>query len=236
MLWSSGGDAGDGFIVNYDADTPAGKTEYARRLPYLSELVEQSFDLRHLTFARLAVISDSVIIPHKDLLEYGKLLHRVHVPLITNDACFFSEGNVVYRMRFGEVWFFDAARMHSAASFSEQERVHLMLDFEDVEDPLRVLNFRHEGAGDIPPESVRPRGAMTDADRESLMSLASVINIDNYRDVFSIVIKKHYVKDGGEEFIWDTFMQIADASHDPQVAAKARDLRQYFLVKRSGAT
>jgi hypothetical protein len=232
MLWAAGGNAGDGFITNYDGGKPSGRTEYAEQLPYLTEVIERSFNLKYLTFARLAVISNSVIIPHKDLLEYGKVLHRVHVPLITNDECFFSESNVVYRMGFSEVWFFDAGSMHSAASFSEQDRVHLMLDFVDVDDPTKLMNFEIHDRG-IPQESIRPRGALTDEEREALFSLADVIDIENYRDIFSIVIKKHYRKDGGDNFIWNTMREIAKDSRNRPVDSRITEMYQYFMVQRA---
>jgi hypothetical protein len=239
MLWSIGGDTGDGLVTNYDYDKPPAKTRYAEQLPYLMEVIEQSFNLEYMNFARLAVISNSVIIPHKDLLELGNVperarnVHRVHVPLVTNENCYFLDGNVVYRMRFGEVWFFDASSMHSAASFSEQERVHLMLDFSEVDDPGRLVKFRSDGREEIPQDSICARGGLTDAERESLMSLASVIDADNFKDIFSIVIKKHYRKDGGDNFIWDTVMKIASSSRDRAVDSKIRQMHEYFMVQRS---
>jgi hypothetical protein len=239
MLWSLGGEAGDGLVTNYNYDKPAAKTQYAEQLPYLTEVVERSFNLERLNFARVAVISNSVIIPHKDLLELNTLpararnTHRVHVPLITNENCYFSEGNVVYRMRFGEAWFFDASRMHSAASFSEQDRVHIILDFADVEDAGNLVNFRRDERDEIPQESIHARSRLTNAEREALLSLSSVINIDNYKDIFSIVIKKHYRKDGGDNFIWDTVKKISRSSDNQAVDSRINEMYEYFMVQRA---
>lgn len=239
MLWSIGGEPGDGFVTNYDYDKPPARTKYADQLPYLTEVIERSFDLKRLNFARLAIISNSVIIPHKDLLELGNVpprarnAHRVHVPLITNENCYFSEDNVVYQMKFGEAWFFDSSHMHSAASFSEQNRVHLMLDFADVDDTSKLLKFRSDDQEEIPQESIQARSNLTDAEREALLSLAAVIDVDNYKDIFSIVIKKHYRKDGGDNFVWDTIIKIAKSSSNEAVHSKIKELHQYFLVQRS---
>lgn len=233
MLWSAGGDAGDGFLTNYDGGKPSAWTKYARELPYLMEVVERSFNLEYLNFARIGMFSNSVIIPHKDLLELDKMLHRVHVPLVTNDNCFFAEDNVVYRMRFGEAWFFDASYMHSAASFSEQYRIHLILDFEYVDDADKLVKFPRDARQEIPRESIQSRGALTGTERDALMALSNVIDVDNYRDVFSIVLKKHYNKDGGENFFWDTVMRIAKGSRSTAVDSKIQEMYRYFMVQRS---
>jgi hypothetical protein len=232
MLWTAGGDAGDGFLTNYDASRSGAPTASAKQMPYLWGEVERHFDLRYLSFARLGIISNSVIIPHKDLLEYGKLMHRLHVPLVTNENCFFSESNVVYRMRFGEAWFIDVANMHSAASFSEDRRIHLILDFADV--PQTEEFVRHSGSSpqEIPAENIHRRPPITTGEREELLGLARLINAGNYRDVFSIVIRKHYERDGGDNFVWDTMMKIAAASRDQDVQRRIQDMYQYFMVER----
>lgn len=238
MLWNRSGAVGDGIVTHYDYDKPARKTRYAEQLPYLSEIIERTFDLEHLNFARLAVISNSVIIPHRDLLELGNVplsvrnAYRFHLPLITNEHCYFSEGEVVYRMKFGEVWFFDSSRIHGAASFSEQCRVHLMLDFADVENPGTLVKLEPQGGARIPQENILVRVAMTGVERESLSTLAAVIDADNYRDIFSIVIKKQYRKNGGDNFVWDMMEKIAELSRDEAVAAKVKELHQYFLIER----
>lgn len=239
MLWSIGGEVGDGLVTNYDYDKSSARTKYGEQLPYLMELIERYFNLQYLNFARLAIISNSVIIPHKDLLELEQVPerlrneHRIHIPLVTNEHCYFSEGNIVYRMRFGEVWFFDSSSMHSAASFSEEARVHLMLDFAGVQDAAEMVRLKRNGREEIPQDSIQPRSPLTDEERTTLLSLSTLIDIDNYRDVFSIVIKKHYHKDGGENFIWDTLLKIAAFSNDQAVASKIKEMHEYFLVKRS---
>ena len=233
MLYSLGGRAGDGFLKNYERQALA-KTNYAEQLPYVCEIVERFFDLERLKFVRLAILTPkSVIIPHKDLLELDELLHRVHVPLITDEGCFFSEGNVVYRMRFGEAWFFNAAAMHSAASFSDNDRLHLILDFEDRGDPQSLVMPHSPGSDIIPTGSVCERKPLSGEEREALLSLARVVDINNYKDIFSIIIKKHYRRDGGEDFVWQTLLEIASSCHDQVVSSQIHDLYRYFLIERA---
>lgn len=238
MLWTLSGDAGDGIVTHYDHRRQSAPTKYAEQLPYLSGLIRRLFDLEYLTFARLAIISNSVIIPHKDLLELSSVpsqarnTHRVHVPLVTNEQCYFSEGEIVYRMRCGEVWFFDSSNVHSAASFSNQKRLHLLLDFMDHKDPRKLVKFATDGPEEIPQDAICKRPEMSMEDRDALMGLARIIDMDNYRDVLSILIKKHYRATGGDGFIWDTALKIARDSRKPEVKAQLGQLHRYFLLER----
>ncbi|UKD58032.1 aspartyl/asparaginyl beta-hydroxylase domain-containing protein [Amycolatopsis sp. FU40] len=239
VLWAASGDNGDGLVTNYDYAKAPDLTDYGKQLPYIWGLVADLVDLTRLNFARLAVISDSVIIPHRDLLELESIpgesrnAHRMHIPLVTNDRCFFSSGNEVYRMAEGEVWFFDAAQVHSAASLSSTPRVHLMLDFTDQEsdEPLVKLPYRVDGG--IPADRVERRPPMSEEERAELLGLAPLITMDNYRDVFSIVIKKHFRADGGDDFVWRTMREIARAGRDPAVAARIDEMQRYFTLERS---
>jgi len=239
MLWASSGDSGDGLVTNYDYAKAPDITDYGKQLPYIWGLVADLVDLTRLNFVRLAVISDSVIIPHRDLLELegipsdSRNAHRMHIPLVTNDQCFFSADNKVYRMAEGEVWFFDAAQVHSAASLSSTPRVHLMLDFTDQESDEPLVKFQYSAEGGIPEDRVEKRPPMSAEDRAALMALGSLITMDNYRDVFSIVIKKHFRADGGDDFVWRTMREIAQNGHDAAVAARIDEMQRYFTLERS---
>ncbi len=240
MLWAPGGEAGDGIVNHYRYDQQPAFTEYGHQVPYLQELITNFADLRRLNFVRLVPISNTMIIPHRDFLELGDVpdearnTHRLHIPLVTNDECFFSEGNVVYRMRTGEVWHFDAGQIHSVASFSRQTRVHLIFDFVGAaaDEPLIRVAGNGEDAG-IPTDRVVARPPLADADRAALLRLAEVLTMDTFTDVFSIVIKQHFRRDGGDNFAWDTMTAIAHASADPAVLAHALELRRYFTLERS---
>ncbi|MEV1143563.1 aspartyl/asparaginyl beta-hydroxylase domain-containing protein [Micromonospora sp. NPDC049799] len=240
MLWARGGSAGDGVVTNYDHDRPAAFTEFADQLPYLRELIESVADLDRLNFVRLAKVQNSVIIPHRDLLELSELAdetrnaHRMHIPLATNEDCFFNEGDTVYRMRKGEVWFLDASEIHSVAVLSSEERVHLMFDFVDVPSTKSLITV--EGAGPeagIPADRTVKRPPLTDADRAGLMRLADVLTVETVNEIFSIVIKKHFRYDGGENFVWGTMIDIARAAADPAALPHVEELRRHYTLERS---
>lgn len=240
MLWATGGDSGDGLLTNYTYDKRSSFTEYGKQVPYLEELITSTVDLTRLNFVRLAVFSNSVIIPHRDFLELGEIpddarsAHRLHIPLATHEDCFFSEGNIVYRMRAGEIWHFDASQIHSVASLSDAPRIHLIFDFVDRPGAGPLVTIEHEGAGaGIPADRSVARPPLSESDRGSLLRLADVLTMDNFREVFSIVIKKHFRWDGGDDFAWDTMTAIARGCKDPTVLPHMLELRRYYTLERS---
>lgn len=239
MLFATGGDSGDGVLTNYSYDRDAAFTEYGQQLPYLQELITSTVDVDQLAFVRLAVFADSVIVPHRDLLELADLpadrrtAHRLHLPLVTHDAVFFSEDNTVYRMAEGEVWFFDASRIHSVASFSGSPRIHLIVDFVDRPAAGSLVTIDQEGDGGIPADRVVDRVPLADDARAALRRLADVLTLDNFREVFSIVVKTHFRFDGGDDFVWNTLTAIAEDCADPAVLAHALEQRRYYTLERS---
>lgn len=240
MLWAPGGESGDGVIANYAYDQQAGFTEYGKQLPYLQELVTNTVNLSRVNFVRLARFSNSVIVPHRDFLELSDLpedarsAHRLHLPLATHDQCFFSEDNVVYRMREGEVWFFDASRIHSVASMSDQPRIHLIVDFVERPDAGGLVTVDQAGTGGgIPAQATVNRPPLPDAQRAALERLAEVLTMDNVSEVFSIIVKKHFRYDGGDDFAWETLTGIARHCADPAVLPHIKELRRYYTLERS---
>lgn len=51
---------------------------------------------------------------------------RLHIPLITNDFCFFVVEDKVVRMEAGKAYVLDTRRFHTAANASFETRVHLV--------------------------------------------------------------------------------------------------------------
>ncbi|MEV4706165.1 aspartyl/asparaginyl beta-hydroxylase domain-containing protein [Actinoplanes sp. NPDC049316] len=238
MLWAVGGHAGDGVITGYPYGEKAAFTPYGEELPYLRSLITSTADLSRLNFVRLAPVADTVFIPHRDLLELKDLpdnarnAHRVHLVLATNENCFFSEDNTVYRMKRGDIWFLDAAQLHSVAVLSKEPRVHLIFDFIDTGDDAPLIQLPPTGQ-DMPADRVVARPPLPDAERAALRQLAEVLTADTFLDVFAIVIKKFFRYDAGENFVWDTMLAVARESPDPQVLPRALDLHRYYTLERS---
>jgi hypothetical protein len=238
MLWAPGSDAGDGVIAHYDQILKSGVTEYGERLPYLSRLIEQHYETEHIRFARLAFLSSMVHVPHRDYVEFkgatpsSQPAHRLHMPLITNPACLFTEDNLVYRMKVGEVWFLDVTREHGSAALTDEVRIHLIIDFVDVDDVEGLVRVNRDPEPVIPPQSLVDRPKLTDAERAGLFELAAVVDKDNLKDVLGILAKKQYRRDGGEGFFWNTVDEIARRVADPALSAELAGMRKYFMVER----
>jgi hypothetical protein len=240
MLWTPGGETGDGEVSRYDHGLPGAFTQYGNELTYVRELVSEVADLDRLNFVRLAKVQHSVGLPHRDLLELGDVpndtrnAHRAHIPLVTDEECFFTERNTVYRMRKGEIWFLDATEIHSVAVLSAVARIHLMLDFVDAPSATPLVSIAGRSAGDgIPGDRVVTRPPLPDADRAALLQLADVMTTDTINDIFSIVGKKHHRYDGGGDFVWDTMVDIARAAADPALLPHIEELRRYFTIERA---
>lgn len=54
---------------------------------------------------------------------------RIHVPVITNDGVIFTVGGEARTLAAGEVWEINNTREHSVENMSNQDRVHLIVDW-----------------------------------------------------------------------------------------------------------
>lgn len=233
MLWTIDGAAGDGELIHYQGAARPDWTPHAQRLPAVRRLIEHNFHLGKLKFARLAILlPGSVIIPHRDLLELDTPLHRLHVPLATDENSLFTERNIVYRMRRGEVWFMDASDVHSVACFSAQNRVHLILDFGDDAAVGEIMSIPHEAGDGIPSDCVVERPAIKPSERQALQGLSQILNERNYLKVVELVIHQHYRSNGGPNFVWSTLLDIAGSAPNQAAAELVREAHRYFLLER----
>ena len=236
MLWAPGGVIGDDIIAHYDITKPSGVTGHGECLPYIREIIEDNFVVENVTFARLAVVSGMVMVPHRDYVElsgdaHRRAAHRLHVCLATSEDCVFTDQDVVYQMKAGEVWFLDASRLHGAGVISTTRRVHLILDLGDV-DQDHLLAFDATPSGGIPGASVRRRPRLSDREREAILSLASIVDLDNLPEIFALVVKKDYRSFGGPDFVWNTMREIARLSGDPEIVAKITSWYKHCVLER----
>ncbi|MEU5635910.1 aspartyl/asparaginyl beta-hydroxylase domain-containing protein [Streptomyces rishiriensis] len=237
MVWAPGGEVGDDIIAHYDATSASGVTAYGEQLPYIREIIEKNFSIENVTFARLAEVSDMVIVPHRDYVELTdpvtrrRAAHRLHVSLTTTEDCLFTEEDVVYRMNSGEVWFLDAGKLHGAGVLSTTRRVHLILDLADVSQD-EMLRFDAVPSVGIPEPSIRRRPPLSDREQQAILALASVVDMDNLSEVFALVIKKSYRRAGGPDFVWSTMADIARRSKDEAIIAKIAEWYRHCVQER----
>ncbi|GAB1331542.1 aspartyl/asparaginyl beta-hydroxylase domain-containing protein [Streptomyces sp. NPDC093260] len=237
MLMAPGGGEGS-LLSQFDPSTPAEFTADGDRLPYVQELIRTHFATEHITFVRLIALSKSVLVPHCDYVELSdevskeRIAHRVHIVLSTGEDAMFNESDSVYRMKEGEVWFIDVTKPHSAGVIGETRRVHLLIDVADVADVKDLFKFDHELSGGIPQSNLCVRPELTEGEREGLHALSGIIDEENIMDVLGLVIKKHYRKDGGANFVWSTMQEIARLSNDERIVKKVADLYRHTNLER----
>jgi len=230
MLWNASGNAGDTRIHDYEGT--ARQTDLGRRLGGLVELVEATFDVTHLRFARLACLAPgTVVLPHCDYLELDAELYRVHLPLQTSALALTSEEQTVYRMGLGEIWFLDATRPHSIANFSSEDRIHLLLDFA-VDLPGSVLRDAPTGTPTFPSEAIVRRRGLRPSEPDEFLVLAKIIDVSNLMDVLAMIIKRYFVAEMDVQDVFRWLIEIAALSGDSDVLDRATWLKSNCLRSR----
>ncbi|MFB6909021.1 aspartyl/asparaginyl beta-hydroxylase domain-containing protein [Streptomyces bacillaris] len=230
MLWNATGVLDEALLGDYRGG--ARPTEHGRMLPYVNELITGLFRTEHLKFARLLVLPPGcVMVPHRDYLELDQDMIRIHVPLRTSERCFSSQGDTVFHMRAGEMWFLDATRTHTAASFWDVDRIHLTCDFiaDSIEDTLLAPPSRQPG---VPTGNVAARRPLGPVERAALLGLAKVIDLDNYRDVLAILTKRHFEVAIQADEVFGWLKDIAATSGRPEVLERVARDEEYYLVRR----
>ncbi|MET0237167.1 MAG: aspartyl/asparaginyl beta-hydroxylase domain-containing protein [Kibdelosporangium sp.] len=239
MIWAGGGETGDGILINYDNSLPCLPTANGRKLPYVQEMIERYFTVEHLLYGRLVIMSNNVLIPHRDYREFAgrpadqKAAHRLHIPLDTTPDALFMAGSAIYRMRVGEIWSLDVTELHSAAVLSDYRRLHLILDFAEVEHQADLVTFDFDESTGIPENSLATRPELTRSAQDAILGMSGLITMDNYMDVFGIVIKKQFRATTGESYAWDTMREISDLSGNPEIVARTKEFYEH-CVRRPG--
>ncbi len=143
----------------------------------------------------------------------------------------FTDEEVVYRMNAGEVWFLDVSRVHGAGILGMFRRVHLILDLADVgRDEL--LRFDATPSAGIPESAIRRRPPLSEREQNAILALSSIVDLDNLSEIFALVIKKEYRKDGGPNFVWRTMTEIARLSGNQAVVTKIAEWHKLCVLER----
>jgi len=71
---------------------------------------------------------------HKDGNPIGDRFnrcHRIHIPISTNDKCFFEIEGEIKNMKVNEVWeISNVNKRHSVSNWGETDRIHLLIDWD----------------------------------------------------------------------------------------------------------
>ncbi len=81
--------------------------------------------------------SHSVIPEHVDFMYHYENTIRIHVPIITNENVIFKfpSANESLHMKVGEIVEFNNNIPHSGRNDSEENRIHLIIDYGEKDDP-----------------------------------------------------------------------------------------------------
>jgi len=83
-------------------------------------------------FVRIILVklkAGGAIKKHKDGSASMRRCHRIHLALVTNPDVIFDVGESSIEMAAGELWEINNRRVHTVANHSENDRVHLILDY-----------------------------------------------------------------------------------------------------------
>ena len=80
--------------------------------------------------------AEKSIRPHVDIVGFSLVVcRRIHIPIQTNDDCFFTVGDDKRNLKLGEVWEINNDKQkHSVDNLGKTDRIHLIVDW--VEESL----------------------------------------------------------------------------------------------------
>lgn len=229
VLWNGTGDAGDAELREFDGSTRA--TGLARDFPAIAQLAEETFDLDHVRWVRVFKLRRGHMLPHRDYLELEEPFARLHLPLRTDPTCLHSEGEHVYHMRAGEIWFLDTSEVHSVAVLGDATRIALCFDCApDV--PFERLVRVPPGTGEREPFVVDrpPLDAGVEAEIERLV--AGIDDEASLHDVVGRLSELHfrYAVHAGALYEW-LVAGLRRAGRE-RLAERAAALRRFATEER----
>lgn len=204
-------------------------TEYGRLVPYLSETMNRLFKTERLKSARIFSAKNGFIRPHRDYVEFRKGFTRIHLVLKTNEGSMNSEQRVVYHMRQGELWFLDGRATHSGGSFTDERRLHLVMDFDPDVAIADLFRNPADYQPGLLPLLIRRRPISKQEWNALLSSLGSVVTELNYNTVFELMAKLHFDRDLDCEITYDGMIDITLRSGNDRLVEKAKNAAEYFL-------
>ncbi|MDJ0466741.1 putative nonproteinogenic amino acid hydroxylase [Streptomyces sp. H27-C3] len=226
VLANSGGSEEDTSFRPYEGQL--GVTELGRKLPGIMSVVTDNFPLERLQWVRIFSLSDGILAPHIDFLEFTDPGTRLQIPLRTDEDSLHSENDIVYHLRRGEVWKIHTTVPHSARSVSPVARLSLCLDFAGADEPVEVKNA-------VPAEQpvhIVSRPPVSDAEMGELLSSTAGLTTSTMRAAFRRFAAVHFDRQSDATAAFDWFVEAAERTGDNAMADKARAFRTYCIEKR----
>jgi hypothetical protein len=75
--------------------------------------------------------SKCIIAPHTDGDEKGSIPHKIHIPLVTNDRCYFFIEEKRHFLEQGVAYEVNNSKKHGVANGGNSDRIHLIFEYLD---------------------------------------------------------------------------------------------------------
>lgn len=233
VLWNESGNQKDTLFKGTQGGTI--QTPFGRQLEYVSSVIEENFHIDKLKMVRANLLRDAILIPHRDYVEFksdSNKLARLHVPISTNEHSLHSEGEKVFHMRQGEVWYLDVNSIHSACNLSDRPRISLVLDFCLDGQSLKSTLKHPEGCRPPPGPMMVEREPMDEEFLKTIASMRHVINRVNYRDIVLFLSRVHFYKDVSLGVCYDWLIGICEGLEDEFLLEKSINFKEFMIDNR----
>jgi hypothetical protein len=113
------------------------KSDFSQPTPIYNEFIQNLIDQIHheVPNLKLSRIRIAVLKPHPESEAYwhkdsdGSQVFRLHIPIITNDQCFFDYQNERHHLiADGSLYLLDVGKLHRAVNNSKFDRFHIIAD------------------------------------------------------------------------------------------------------------
>lgn len=199
-------------------------------VPYLMECVGATFRMEHVKVVQLFAASNGGFVrPHVDWKPDAPLYTRLHVPLRTNPYALSSEGDVVFQMGYGEIWFLDASRPHSGGCFAGETRLHLIVDL-DATVSLERAFIEESQYVPSPCRNVVALPELSSADCNAIEGLAQLVTDTNLGAMLDFLSAIHFQRRVDCAKTYDWLLQIAESSGNPHLVSRAGEFRRTYLA------
>jgi len=73
--------------------------------------------------------------PHRDIVGISLVVcRRIHIPIQTNENCFFTVGDDKRNLKIGELWEINNDKqLHSVDNLGNEDRIHLIVDWHKID-------------------------------------------------------------------------------------------------------
>ncbi|WP_211468020.1 aspartyl/asparaginyl beta-hydroxylase domain-containing protein [Collimonas silvisoli] len=238
-LWNRSGEWKDTQYTDFDH--PAVKTQIGEATAYLSQIIEDTFDVQHMRMARVRNLVEGQVIPHIDFLELSEKKDgyvRILIPLETCLDSYHTEENFgVFRMRKGDIWILESTVPHGAHNLGSDNRCILSLDFQytDEENPHYSRIFKNKAIHD---ETVRPAlVARTPLEPEDLEDYLNMLAIQ-FKDVYEaeqVLVKLSEMQLRYESPVSDIYknlVAVAKITKKDELIAHCEKMQKFYIGSR----